>query len=211
MTEYHFYPKKRLQELACSHFYFIYLFFQKKKERKRENSTWNAECVRLQRWHLTKHSPSSNNVKLQAHSTANYASPWVLCGFARQVQALGFILSEVKWKKFTYSCCSTLKSITLQVKFAAFASGERWGGSIHAWLLSPSKVGDETSQNCVTVLSGMIFFFFFFFPSNQVLVGCDFNMAGGLEGMLQTLTVDATGNQKNSCKLEIKHRRNIHI
>lgn len=97
------------------------------------------ECVRLQRWHSTRHSPRSYNVRnckftaqrIKPHSGSCVALP-------RQVQALGFILSEVKWKKFTYSCCSTLKSITLWVKFAAFASGEHWGGSIHAWLLSSS-------------------------------------------------------------------------
>lgn len=69
---------------------------------------------------------------------------------------------------------------------------------MHAWLHSPSKVGDETPPELRDFAPWTDFF------SRQVLVGCDFNMAGGLEGMSNTLTVDASGNQKNSCKLEIK-------
>lgn len=140
--------------------------------------------------HLIKHPPSSHNVqncKLTAKRIKPH--PKVLCSSDDRVQALGFILSEVKRKKCTYSCCSTLKSITLWVKFAAFASGERWGGSIHAWLLRPSNAWDETTQNLRDSALWNIFFLFFFPP--RVLVGCDFNVAGGSEGMSKTPTEDA--------------------
>lgn len=61
---------------------------------------------------------------------------------------------------------------------------------------------------CVTALWND---FFFFFSPPRVLAGCDFNVAGDSEGMSKTLTEDAPGNPKNSCKLELRRRRNIHI
>lgn len=93
---------------------------------KKMKTALDGQDVREQRWHLTKRSPSSDNVQ-NCKFTAQRIKPhhWVLCSCARQVQALGFIPSEVKWKEFTYSCCSTLNSITPWVQFAAFAYGER--------------------------------------------------------------------------------------
>lgn len=77
---------------------------------------------------------------------------------------------------------------------------------MHAWLLSPQVKSEmKPSQNCVTVLSGLFFFF-----SRQVLAGCDFNMAGGLEGMSKK-THSGCLWQSEELKLEMKHTRNIHI
>lgn len=55
------------------------------------------ECVRLQQWHLTRLSPRSyyvRNCKLTAQRIMPHSGSCV--ALPRQVQALGFILSEVK-------------------------------------------------------------------------------------------------------------------
>lgn len=112
----------------------------------------------------------------------------MLSSFANQAQALGFTLSEVKWKKFAYACRSTLKSITLWVKVAAFASGVNWGGSIHTWLVRPCDVLDKSFWNLCDHASWNDFF--------SPLSVCDFKMAGGSESISETLTSDASGNQQ---------------
>lgn len=106
----------------------------------------------------------------------------MLSSSANQAQALGCTPSEVKWKKCAYTCRSTLKSITLWAKVAAFASSVSWGGGIHTW--SSWNLCDHVSWDNS------------FFPLSKMLALCDFKMTGGSESISETLTDDVSGNQQ---------------